>query len=93
MAKSIKKEELISFNQKANGEAPQKSSMEQKVPEAVLYNMIAEAAYYRAEKRGFQEGDPVEDWLAAEEEINEKLMEPAPSAIVLGLETAGDRPL
>ena len=36
-------------------------------------SMIAEAAYYRAEKRGFQEGDPVEDWLAAEREIAERL--------------------
>ena len=35
--------------------------------------MITEAAYYRAEKRGFQSGNPVEDWLAAEKEIDEKL--------------------
>jgi hypothetical protein len=32
--------------------------------------MIAEAAYFRAEKRGFQGGDPVTDWLAAEAEID-----------------------
>ena len=32
--------------------------------------MIAEAAYYRAEHRGFQGGDPVQDWLEAEAEIN-----------------------
>jgi hypothetical protein len=32
--------------------------------------MIAEAAYYRAERRGFQGGDPVQDWLEAETEIN-----------------------
>ena len=31
--------------------------------------MIAEAAYYRAERRGFAGGDPVEDWLTAEAEI------------------------
>lgn len=30
---------------------------------------IAEAAYYRAERRGFVGGDPVEDWLAAEKEL------------------------
>ncbi len=30
---------------------------------------IAEAAYYRAERRGFTGGDPVEDWLAAEKEL------------------------
>jgi hypothetical protein len=31
--------------------------------------MIAEAAYYRAEKRGFEAGHEVDDWLAAEREI------------------------
>jgi len=34
------------------------------------YRMIAEAAYFRAEARGFQGGDPLEDWLAAEAEID-----------------------
>ena len=28
------------------------------------------AAFYIAERRGFQPGNPLEDWLAAEEEIN-----------------------
>jgi|KBSMisStandDraft_5_1062788.scaffolds.fasta_scaffold1138747_2 hypothetical protein len=32
--------------------------------------MIREAAYFRAEARGFGGGDPVEDWLAAEAEID-----------------------
>ena len=31
--------------------------------------MIAEAAYYRAERRGFAPGHELEDWLAAEGEI------------------------
>ena len=31
--------------------------------------MIAEAAYYRAEKRGFTEGYTLDDWLVAEAEI------------------------
>ncbi len=35
--------------------------------------MIAENAYYRALNRGFQGGDPVEDWLTAEREISERL--------------------
>jgi hypothetical protein len=34
--------------------------------------MVQEAAYYRAEKRGFT-GDPHEDWVAAEQEISSKL--------------------
>lgn len=32
--------------------------------------MIAEAAYYRAENRGFIGGDPAADWLSAEVEID-----------------------
>jgi len=39
--------------------------------------MIAEAAYYRAMMRGFQNGDPKDDWLAAEREINRLLPSPA----------------
>jgi hypothetical protein len=34
-------------------------------------SLIAEAAYYRAEKRGFAPGEELEDWLAAEKEIDE----------------------
>jgi phasin family protein len=34
------------------------------------WRMIAEAAYYRAEKRGFVGGNPMEDWAEAEKEIN-----------------------
>jgi len=35
--------------------------------------MIAEAAYLRAERRGFAGGDPTDDWLAAEWEIDQIL--------------------
>lgn len=35
--------------------------------------MIAVVAYYRAERRGFCEGGELDDWLAAEAEINQKL--------------------
>ena len=34
-----------------------------------LQRWIAEAAYYRAEQRGFQPGEETQDWLAAEAEI------------------------
>lgn len=37
--------------------------------EAEWHRMIAEAAFYNAQKRGFAEGHALEDWLAAEEEI------------------------
>jgi hypothetical protein len=32
--------------------------------------LIAEAAYRRAEKRGFRGGDPVADWLESEKEVD-----------------------
>jgi hypothetical protein len=32
--------------------------------------LIAEAAYYRAERRNFAGGRELDDWLAAEEEID-----------------------
>jgi Protein of unknown function (DUF2934) len=35
--------------------------------------MIAEAAYYRAEHRGFMVGGDLEDWLEAEKEIDRRL--------------------
>jgi len=37
------------------------------------FNMIAEAAYFMAEKRGFSSGDPASDWLCAESEIDQTL--------------------
>ena len=37
--------------------------------------MIAEAAYYRAEKRGFAPGDELGDWLRAEAEIENLLQQ------------------
>jgi Protein of unknown function (DUF2934) len=33
---------------------------------------IAEAAYWRAERRGFVAGQELDDWLAAEREIDER---------------------
>ena len=39
--------------------------------------MIAERAYLRAELRGFQGGNPVEDWLAGEREVDALLSQSA----------------
>ncbi|MEW6167357.1 MAG: DUF2934 domain-containing protein [Pseudomonadota bacterium] len=36
----------------------------------IRQQMVAEAAYYRALNRGFNGGDPNEDWFAAEREID-----------------------
>jgi len=40
---------------------------------AELYEMIAEAAYFRAQKRGFTPGAEAEDWLHAEAEVMERV--------------------
>lgn len=36
--------------------------------------LIAEAAYLRAERRGFSGGDPQQDWLEAEAEVDQILL-------------------
>jgi hypothetical protein len=35
--------------------------------------MIAEAAYFRSEKRGFADGHELDDWLAADADIDRQL--------------------
>ncbi len=49
-----------------------KTSRQLPTPEE-RHRMIAAAAYFRAEKRGFNGQDPVNDWLAAEAEIDQSL--------------------
>jgi hypothetical protein len=36
--------------------------------------LIAKAAYFRAERRGFTPGGELEDWLAAEAEVDAQLL-------------------
>ncbi len=40
--------------------------------------MVAEAAYYLAERRGFQDGACMSDWLQAEIDIERMLEAPTP---------------
>jgi hypothetical protein len=44
-------------------------------PEA-RWNMIAVAAYHKAEQRGFTPGDELRDWVEAEKEISELVNTP-----------------
>ena len=37
------------------------------------YDMVATAAYFRAESRGFEGGSPDEDWYEAEAQVREQL--------------------
>jgi hypothetical protein len=42
-------------------------------------SLIARAAYFRAERRGFEHGRELEDWLAAEAEVDAQLLQGAAS--------------
>jgi hypothetical protein len=44
------------------------------IPTEERQRMIAQAAYYRAERRGFRDGNPEQDWIEAEAEIDAWLM-------------------
>lgn len=48
-------------------------SSQSKVPNGLREQMIAEAAYFKAERRGFDGGDAVRDWCEAEAEIDARL--------------------
>ena len=54
------------------------------------YQMIAEAAYYRAQQRGFSGGDPIQDWLEAEAEVAMRLGE-ATSQISVHVSAGGEQ--
>lgn len=45
------------------------------VPQEQRAHYIEVAAFYIAERRGFAPGDPMDDWLAAEAEIDQLLAE------------------
>jgi hypothetical protein len=45
-------------------------SIESLENEDARFKMISEAAYYRAQGRGFDGGDPLQDWLIAEVKID-----------------------
>ncbi len=52
------------------GEDPSSTDSELVVGQPERDRKIAEAAYYRAEARGFAAGHEMEDWLEAESEID-----------------------
>jgi hypothetical protein len=44
------------------------------IPARLRHDMIRDAAYFRAQARGFVSGKEIEDWLAAEQDIGELIM-------------------
>ena len=58
------------------GAVPQASSVQsasQRPDEEQRYRMIAEGAYYLAQRRAFAAGSELDDWLLAEAEIDAML--------------------
>lgn len=58
--RSLKKKPVVSIKSKKKSNYPSDQDFQE---------MIAEAAYYRAEQRGFVPGFEEEDWLQAETDI------------------------
>lgn len=52
------------------------ASADSEVPPDIRTEWTAVAAYYLAEQRGFEEGHELDDWLRAEQELNDRIMGP-----------------
>jgi hypothetical protein len=44
------------------------------IPASLRHDMIRHAAYFRAQARGFVPGKEIEDWLAAEQDVEELIV-------------------
>jgi hypothetical protein len=60
------------FPKPASREDPQTKPVPRISPEE-RERLVAEAAYFIAERRGFEAGRELEDWLQAEAEVNRRL--------------------
>lgn len=56
-----------------SGESANSAAFSLATPDDLRLQWIAEAAYFIAERRGFADGSPDEDWLEAEAEIDRML--------------------
>jgi hypothetical protein len=77
MAPSASKQATIqtsTVSSQAEGVLPQAG--EASTDPAQRYLMIAEAAFYIAQTRGFTHSQELDDWLAAEREIERRLASP-----------------
>ena len=54
-------------------EEPITTSFATEVSNEEKYQLIAESAYFRSEKRSFAPGNELDDWLAAEAEVETRL--------------------
>jgi hypothetical protein len=62
--------------EKNGTETPETAAVATVIPDLTQRNeLIATSAYFRAERRGFEPGHELEDWLASEEEVVKALGE------------------
>lgn len=73
IAKKAAKKDTKTIANKAPKRRQASRSRAPGLPAESRHKMIEIAAYYRAERRNFQNGDPVADWLSSEIEIDEML--------------------
>ncbi len=64
-----------SASNRGNNSSTRKATHKKCTPEQ-RNQMISEAAYFYAERRGFYGGDPMDDWLTAEAEIDSIIQMP-----------------
>ncbi len=77
-SKTVKSEKQSAMAREAPTMAKPKNQITRVAPPSVPQQgnskdreaMISMAAYYRAERRGFNGGDPLADWLEAEAEVD-----------------------
>jgi hypothetical protein len=83
VAKAKGEPQLTDISVSRTGATPAKAATKTKARSAAgvisgerRHQLIAEAAYLRAEARGFVGGDPVADWLEAERDIDQRIGQP-----------------
>lgn len=62
-----------SAGQTKTGDQPQQTRQGGDADTVLREQLIAEAAYYRAEQRGFQPGNEMADWFEAESAVDRML--------------------
>lgn len=62
-----------SAGQTKTGDQPQQASQARDVASIPREQLISEAAYYKAEQRGFQPGNEMADWFEAESDVDRML--------------------
>lgn len=72
---NVKREALVNGSVKGNGNPEKSESIVGKLTAEARQKLIQEAAYWRAQARNFEGDAELDDWLAAEAEMNEQCAE------------------